>query len=48
MGDRDSVVYLSSAKLGDSNDWKRALVLAVAIPLIGLLPVYIGAIFKLE
>lgn len=37
-------LYLSSAKIGDGNDFISALVLAIAIPLLGILPIYIGVI----
>lgn len=36
------MLYFSSSKTGDGSDVIRALILAVAIPLLGLLPIYIG------
>jgi hypothetical protein len=37
-------LYFSSSKTGDSKDWLRAIVLAIAIPLLSLLPAYIGSL----
>ncbi|MEI6345620.1 MAG: hypothetical protein WCO79_00045 [bacterium] len=36
------VAYFSMLNAQDKNNWVRALVLAVAIPLLGLLPVFMG------
>lgn len=36
--------YLAVANARDTSNWLRALLLAVAIPILGLLPNYFGAI----
>ena len=36
------MLYFTASNFGDGQDWLRALVLAVAIPLLNTLPDYIG------
>jgi hypothetical protein len=36
------MLYFSATNSGDSNNWGRSLILAVAMPLVGIAPVYFG------
>ena len=36
------IVYFSASDVKDENNWMRALILSMAIPVLGTLPIYIG------
>lgn len=38
------ILYFSSTNAGDASNWSRALVISVALPLLGMLPNYLGVI----